>query len=213
LKLLNEGTAAEEQTATTSEISSNTHQVVHQTSQGVIESDTAAAQLSCNAAELQHLAHQLESLNVGVTGGRMKKLEWDESFKIGSSEIDQHHKHLFELFEKTHEGFINGTPNLGPIFDELIDYARYHFKSEEIWMMDKYYPDATNHRSEHNSFLLRVQKKQMAFHSGQEHISMGTLLFLREWITNHILNTDVDFGKFLKDLERVGTLVCSYEMG
>jgi len=31
---------------------------------------------------------------------------------------------------------------------------------------------------------------------------MGTLLFLREWIINHILITDVEFGKFLKDLER-----------
>ena len=133
----------------------------------------------------------------------MKKLEWDESFKIGSREIDQHHKHLFGLFEKAHVGFTNGTPNLGPIFDELRDYARYHFKSEELWMMDKYYPETASHKREHDSFLRKVQKKQQAFHSGQEHISMGTLLFLREWITNHILNMDVDFGKFLKVRERV----------
>jgi methyl-accepting chemotaxis protein len=53
-------TAAEEQTATTSEISSNMLQitdVVHQTSMGAHESATAAAQLSGNAEELQRLVH------------------------------------------------------------------------------------------------------------------------------------------------------------
>jgi methyl-accepting chemotaxis protein len=54
-------TAAEEQTATTSEISSNIMQiteVVQQTSQGAHESATAAAQLNGNAEELQRLVRQ-----------------------------------------------------------------------------------------------------------------------------------------------------------
>jgi methyl-accepting chemotaxis protein len=56
-------TAAEEQTATTSEISSNMHQiteVVMQTSQGAQESATAAAQLHGNALELQRLVSQFK---------------------------------------------------------------------------------------------------------------------------------------------------------
>jgi len=54
-------TAAEEQTATTSEISSNIMQiteVVQQTSQGAHESATVAAQLNGNAEELQRLVRQ-----------------------------------------------------------------------------------------------------------------------------------------------------------
>ncbi len=56
-------TAAEEQTATTGEISSNMMQiteVVQQTSQGAHESATAAAQLSGNAEELQRLVRQFK---------------------------------------------------------------------------------------------------------------------------------------------------------
>ena len=56
-------TAAEEQTATTSEISSNMHQitdVVQTTSQGAHESATAAAQLNGNAEELQRLVRQFK---------------------------------------------------------------------------------------------------------------------------------------------------------
>jgi len=56
-------TAAEEQTATTSEISSNMMQiteVVQQTSHGAHESATAAAQLNSNAEELQRLVRQFK---------------------------------------------------------------------------------------------------------------------------------------------------------
>ena len=56
-------TAAEEQTATTGEISSNMHQitnVVHQTSRGAQESAAAAAMLSGNAEELQRLVKQFK---------------------------------------------------------------------------------------------------------------------------------------------------------
>jgi methyl-accepting chemotaxis protein len=56
-------TAAEEQTATTGEISNNMHQitdVVQQTSRGAHESATAAAQLNGNAEELQRLVRQFK---------------------------------------------------------------------------------------------------------------------------------------------------------
>ena len=56
-------TAAEEQTATTSEISNNMMQitdVVQQTSHGAHEAATAAAQLSGNAEELQRLVRQFK---------------------------------------------------------------------------------------------------------------------------------------------------------
>ena len=56
-------TAAEEQTATTSEISNNMHQiteVVQDTAHGAHESATAAAQLNVNAEELQRLVRQFK---------------------------------------------------------------------------------------------------------------------------------------------------------
>jgi hemerythrin len=136
----------------------------------------------------------------------VEKLKWDDSYKIGSSEIDRHHKHLFELFEKVHDGFTSGVPNLAPVLDALVDYAGYHFRCEEIWMLEKLYPGIVKHRKEHSSFLLKINKKQKSFHSGQQHISMETLLFLREWITNHILITDAELGKFLKERERLSKL-------
>ncbi|MEI6209832.1 MAG: methyl-accepting chemotaxis protein [Desulfuromonadales bacterium] len=65
-------TAAEEQTATTSEISSNMQQitdVVRQTAQGAAESATAAAQLNGNAEELQRLVRQFKLFATTNQGG------------------------------------------------------------------------------------------------------------------------------------------------
>jgi len=56
-------TAAEEQTATTSEISSNMHQiteVVAQTTHGAQESATAANQLSVLASDLSRIVNQFK---------------------------------------------------------------------------------------------------------------------------------------------------------
>jgi len=63
LQIQQVATAAEEQTATTSEISINMHQiteVIQLTSQGAHESATAATQLHCNAEELQRLVNQFK---------------------------------------------------------------------------------------------------------------------------------------------------------
>ena len=56
-------TAAEEQTATTTDISNNMHHitsVMNQTSQGAHESANAATELRGNAEELQRLVHHFK---------------------------------------------------------------------------------------------------------------------------------------------------------
>jgi hemerythrin len=127
----------------------------------------------------------------------MSAIKWDSSFLLGSREIDEHHKHLVGLLSKTHDEFVAGTPNLGPTLDELVDYAKYHFRSEELWMLDGLYPGIKEHKKEHAIFLNEVLKIQREFRSGSPHLSLEMLLFLETWITDHILKTDAQFGRFL----------------
>jgi hemerythrin len=127
----------------------------------------------------------------------VKKIEWDSSFLLGFHNIDTHHQHLIELLSKTHEEFVAGAPNLGPILNELIAYTRYHFESEELWMLDGQYPGITEHKKEHYFFLQKTQELQRDYHCRSENLFMEMLLFLEKWITNHILKTDADFGRFL----------------
>ena len=72
-------TAAEEQTATTSEISSNMMritQVVQDTAGGAHQSATAAAQLCGNAEELQRLVRQFKLRKTHSSEGEAEETEW-----------------------------------------------------------------------------------------------------------------------------------------
>ena len=72
-------TAAEEQTATTSEISSNMMQitqVVQETAGGAHQSAIAAAQLSGNAVELQRLVRQFKLHKTSSRGEEAEETEW-----------------------------------------------------------------------------------------------------------------------------------------
>jgi hemerythrin len=125
------------------------------------------------------------------------KIEWNSSFLLGFTDIDAHHQHLVGLLAKTHDEFTSGISDLGPILDELVDYTKYHFKSEELWMLDGLYPGIVGHKKEHGIFLHKVVDLQEYFHSNNQYISLEMLQFLEVWITNHILKTDADFGRFL----------------
>ena len=127
----------------------------------------------------------------------MKKIEWDSSFSLGFHDIDAQLQHLVGLLSTTHDEFIAGTPNLGRVIDELVDYAKYHFKSEEPWMLDDRYLGIMEHKKEHTFSLQKVSKLQKDFYSKSEYISLEMLQFLETWITNHILKRDAEFGKCL----------------
>lgn len=128
----------------------------------------------------------------------MPLITWDEKFLLNNDMIDKHHKHLVELLNRTYEYFVNGgsEERLGPVLHDLINYATYHFCTEERFMEASGYPGLQAHREEHARFVERVVRIQQDFHQGQQDLSEETISFLRDWITNHILWQDVLYGEF-----------------
>jgi len=64
-------------------------------------------------------------------------------------------------------------------------------------MLDDRYPGIMEHKKEHTFFLEKVSKLQKDFYSKSEYISLEMLQFLEMWITEHILQRDAEFGKYL----------------
>ena len=131
----------------------------------------------------------------------MPMVKWNDSYLLGVMEIDKHHQHLVELLNKTHEEFMKGAPaeSIGAVLDKLINYATYHFISEEQLMVKIGDPGLAEHREEHGRFTRRVVEIQTDFHSGNKNLSNEVLLFLKNWLTNHILKTDAMYGQFITD--------------
>ena len=129
----------------------------------------------------------------------MPVIQWDERFSVGLPQIDEHHRHLFMLLNKAFNAFGSPTANndLTLLLDELIDYAIYHFFFEEQAMQDSNYPLLGQHRQEHDLFTSRVVVMHEEHHTGKRPLTLDVLSFLNSWLTNHILDTDGQFGRFM----------------
>lgn len=131
-------------------------------------------------------------------------MQWDEKLSTGIRQFDEHHHYLVDLLNKTHDDFINGAPDesVEAVLNELVEYAGYHFAAEENWMHEISYPKLAEHKSEHDGFLQSVQVLRDGFGSGQEHIFLEVLMFLKRWIRNHLMDSDAGYRRTVTTLPR-----------
>ncbi|MCF7970807.1 MAG: bacteriohemerythrin [Methylococcaceae bacterium] len=120
---------------------------------------------------------------------------WNDNFNTGIPLIDEQHKKLANLLNllASHVAFNSSIPALDVIFDELAEYAVYHFESEEkIW--HDYMPEdpfESDHLKFHSSFLsevLRLKNEENTKPSNQ--VIEEILAFLTRWLAAHILESD-----------------------
>jgi len=128
----------------------------------------------------------------------MSKIEWNNSFELGFKKIDDHHKHLIELINRSHDPIAaNENGNfLCTILDEIFEYARYHFAAEEYWMRVNKYPKRALHVNEHDIFSKKVSEFKTEFCKGSTNKIVEAKQYITIWITDHILQSDSDFVKY-----------------
>src|SRR5450830_408465 len=120
---------------------------------------------------------------------------WNENFNTNLPKIDEQHRKLVELLNKlaSHVAFQSNLPALNVIFDELTDYAAYHFETEEsIWhayLGDD--PMDAKHKEVHQSFIDKVLKLKGDGDSKPVNVVVEEVLsFLTRWLASHILEND-----------------------
>ncbi len=131
----------------------------------------------------------------------MALIEWNEEFRTGIDQVDSDHRHLLDLLNNVYESFTNRLypSKLGQVFDELVNYACYHFATEGEWMKSVGYPRHIEHTQQHDEFARRVVEMQKSFAAGKTGgLSLEVLTFMRNWLVNHILESDGQFRAFVK---------------
>ena len=119
----------------------------------------------------------------------MMHVEWSEVLSVGVPSVDEDHKKLVslvnELFSSCFVGV--GDEALSAVLGRLIDYTQYHFAREEEFLRSRESPALASHADEHHKLTEQV----MAIAAkGPAALSDDVLLFLRDWLTHHILETD-----------------------
>jgi diguanylate cyclase (GGDEF)-like protein/hemerythrin-like metal-binding protein/PAS domain S-box-containing protein len=133
----------------------------------------------------------------------MKMVEvfpWNENFATGIAQIDEQHKCLIQLLNllASHLAYQSDVPALNNIFNELAEYAVYHFHTEEIiWQQYLGHDEwETEHKNVHHRFVdeimaLKAEENAKPF----EGVIEDVLSFLTHWLAFHILESDKRMAK------------------
>lgn len=131
-------------------------------------------------------------------------IAWRPDFATGVAIIDDQHRVLVNMLNEANTKLTDRSPiaDFSKIVQGLLAYAGYHFKTEEGLMDQHGYDaccaeDAARHRAQHQAFAEKVIAVQASLAAGQRIPKADLVDFLTQWLTDHILNTDRDFGKFI----------------
>ncbi len=129
----------------------------------------------------------------------MPLFQWNQEYSVNVGQLDEQHKKLVEMINTLDNSMKSGDriETIRVILDELLDYTAYHFETEERLLVQYGYPRVENHRKEHDALSWRVLDLRTRFDSGAGVEAKEILDFLTDWLKNHILFSDKQYGSFL----------------
>ena len=135
----------------------------------------------------------------------MALIEWNDSLKLGVAVVDRQHERLVGIINRLHEATMEGrgTDVIGEIMDELIIYTATHFRMEEKYFAQFEYPDAEEHKREHDALIEKVNAFaddfEKALSSSKSALATELLQFLQIWWRYHMMETDSKFVALFKE--------------
>ncbi len=128
-------------------------------------------------------------------------INWDlTTYSVGIKEIDRQHSILVELINRLDYGLKNkiGKETMEDIVNYLVDYTVFHFGYEEKLLADNNWPELTQHKAIHEAFVNKVASYQNQLKTRDVmEIAESILGFLKDWLLDHILKTDKQYGVVL----------------
>lgn len=124
-------------------------------------------------------------------------IKWQEKFSVGVKEIDNQHKHFIRILNGVHNKFEKGDEDLGDELNELIEYARIHFSTEEKYFAEWKYPGSDEHKVIHAQLILDVLKFGERFDKGEKVLKELTE-FLKRWLELHLKVYDGKYSTYIK---------------
>lgn len=132
--------------------------------------------------------------------------KWKKEYETGITIIDEQHKELFKIGNESYDLLKNDLildkyDKVVVILNKLLDYCEYHFSTEEEYLLNIGYKKFLSHKVQHDDFIKKIKKADIErIDHNQDGYLMEVLEFFMEWISGHILATDMDYVKYKKSL-------------
>lgn len=127
--------------------------------------------------------------------------EFKEEYKTGIDFIDEQHKMIFEIADKTYmllknDFTLDKYDKIVQLIEELRDYTAFHFKAEEEYMEKINYKRMFTQKVAHDAFIKRIHDVNYSKIDENQEESIAKLLqLLNDWLAEHILENDMLIGK------------------
>jgi len=131
----------------------------------------------------------------------MPTIIWTPEMSVNVTLIDEQHKKLIEIINSLNSaiGRNAARPILDEVFNELTDYIRKHFSTEEELLQRVNYPLIAAHKEEHDGFIYQLISFRNDFENGSEIVSTKIVDFLYGWLVEHIQGTDKAYSVLLNE--------------
>lgn len=131
----------------------------------------------------------------------MSMIVWEDKYSVDIQEIDEQHKRLVEIINELYDAIAakKNRDQLSVVLNELVEYTKVHFAVEETLMRIFHYEEYREHKGIHDRIVNQVLDFQRQFNAGNDKVGMELLLFLKDWLFEHIEKVDKKYSKhFLK---------------
>ncbi len=130
----------------------------------------------------------------------IERIVWTEDFSVDHPVLDQQHMALVEmtnfLIEELEAGI--GDETAAEMVSKLTDYACTHLNYEEECMFRSGYFDFDAHKAEHDAFRRKNGELHLSVHHHDPDVLEALLHFVRNWLQQHILGTDMRYKGLLR---------------
>ncbi len=129
----------------------------------------------------------------------MALVAWEDDYSVKVRRFDEQHKKLMEIVNKLHDAM---RDNKGPkiqadMLTTLAAYTQAHFSDEERLMRHHFFPGFVPHKKAHDRLVAEVRNFQRQAETDECAITQGVMIFLRDWLVQHIREEDAKYASFM----------------
>lgn len=119
-------------------------------------------------------------------------IDWQPKYRLGIEVIDTQHRALVALIRQLQEAMEEGRGRAfqHTLIERLVTYTIGHFRFEENLMRQHGYESLAEHTEMHRVMTSQVRELQQKIHDGGAVSNAALMLFLRTWLTDHIMTHD-----------------------
>ena len=123
-----------------------------------------------------------------------------EDIGLGVQEIDTEHDLLLGVVRAL-ERAVDASPRaqVEALLQQLSEFSRVHFATEEILMRLHAYPGFAGHQLEHARLVDQIEQVRAEFAKGHVQPTRPFAAALHHWFTEHIRSHDVALARFVRE--------------